>query len=285
MCTVAVLAASFKLEQNPKLFYFTCTSRSVGGPICCSRHFPFVQFVTRFFIMALPSMKISAETLAAWAEGDDKIHLMIDYVQLDLAVSNAMINQVGIDPEAHASDIAYISDEEWLEMIADLTVEGEKTPLVQRSRLRQLIVACRAAAHASDTGGEGPGDDQAEAKSNLGDDGKSQVSITPGGNEKKGAGEEAKNSGTVTPDIIAVDKTQFGTTTLPPRTRQEVAVVEDLCTVKLSEVALQGTEARVALIATEKMREGKKRYRTMEGADPEPEEAPTREQASAFLAI
>ena len=61
-------------------------------------------------------------------------------------------------------------------------------------------------------------------------------------------------------------------------------MVDDLCMAQLSEVTIQGTQTRVALIAAEKVREGNRRHGAMEGADPEPEEAPTREQASAFLA-
>ena len=63
-----------------------------------------------------------------------------------------------------------------------------------------------------------------------------------------------------TPTLADKAAPSIPTMAQPPKTRTEVAVVGDLCTVKLSEVALQGTETKVALIAADKMREGKKRY-------------------------
>ena len=48
---------------------------------------------------------------------------------------------------------------------------------------------------------------------------------------------------------------------------------------------MQGSEVAVPLITLARMKEGKRRYREREGADPENIEAPTRAQATAFLAI
>ena len=65
---------------------------------------------------------------------------------------------------------------------------------------------------------------------------------------------------------------------------QEVAG-DDLTAVKISEVALQGVETKVSLIEIKYMRAGRQTYKEREGADPEKGEAPTREQASAFIVI
>ena len=62
-------------------------------------------------------------------------------------------------------------------------------------------------------------------------------------------------------------------------------VLDDLNTASLGGTVLQGSITKVKLIYLAKMREGRQRYREREGADPEKEEAPTREQASAFLAL
>ena len=60
---------------------------------------------------------------------------------------------------------------------------------------------------------------------------------------------------------------------------------DDLNTVKLGNVAIQGSESKVTLITVADMRAGKENYKTREGAYPTKMEMPTREQASAFLAL
>ena len=78
---------------------------------------------------------------------------------------------------------------------------------------------------------------------------------------------------------------RFGPSMNISNVTQQIVVGDDLTAVKISEVALQGVETKVSLIEIKFMRAGRQNYRNREGADPEKEEAPTREQASAFIAI
>ena len=120
-------------------------------------------------------------------------------------------------------------------MVSELQVEGGRASMVQRSRLRQLLVACRRFAHAQN---ENEGDDLGKAPSEQaviescdGDDGKSQVSVATGAERTGGDGD-------TTPEITDHTGNHIpGTTIPPPRAGQDVAVVDDLCTVNLAEVA------------------------------------------------
>ena len=225
------------------------------------------------FIMAIPAMKIPYQTLREWEESGGTLNLIMDFVGIDLNVSNSLIGATGLDPEGHAADVAFFPDDEWQEMISTLTVDDNPILPIQKSRLRQLLSACR---QLSLLGSDPP------PAAPLLEDSKQDV---PEDGVSEAAGTAKVEKQPVTPTLAEKAAPSIPTLEQPPKIRTEVAVVDDLCTVKLSEVALQGTETKVALIAADKMREGKKRYKLHEGADPEPEEAPTREQASAFLAI
>ena len=62
-------------------------------------------------------------------------------------------------------------------------------------------------------------------------------------------------------------------------------IEDDINTVAFNETVRQGSSTKVRMVSLEKMREGKARYKQCEGAYPRKEEMPTREQASAFLAL
>ena len=62
-------------------------------------------------------------------------------------------------------------------------------------------------------------------------------------------------------------------------------IEDDINTVAFNETVRQGSSTKVRMISLAKMREGKARYKAVEGAFPRKDEMPTREQASAFLAL
>ena len=69
------------------------------------------------------------------------------------------------------------------------------------------------------------------------------------------------------------------------RALQTVTVLDDLTTVKLSEVVLHGCDIKVPMVDLQLMRDAKNRFKQKEGDKPLKEESPAREQATGFLAL
>ena len=62
-------------------------------------------------------------------------------------------------------------------------------------------------------------------------------------------------------------------------------VLDDLTTVKLSEVVLQGCDIKAPMIDLHLMRDAKNRFKQKDGDKPFKEESPAREQATGVLAL
>ena len=268
-------------------------------------------------------MKVPNDILQSWEVSGNLVGPITEYVKLSEDVANLIYEAVGISKEATAGDIAYISEAEWNDMVAALSFEGAPLPLLARSRVRQLYGACRAAAlvqaDATFAHGDEEGEETAPEEATT-----TAVAPPPAlalANEPTGPGQATEADTTAAPPTPTVagqplvrpqtdgqrvekddgdgdsDSSEppvvpLSTATKLKKTKktgslvvQEVAVVDSLGTVKLDQVALQGSEAKVKLVSLERMREGRRRYRKREGSYPTKVESPTREQVSAFLAI
>ena len=113
------------------------------GGIWCS-----LWFVLEVGIMAVitATMNVPNETLDNWEANESKLHLIITYVGLDEATTEAVVAATGLDPEGYISDLAYIADSDWEEMMAGLTINDEPPTMLAKSKIRQLLAASRALA-------------------------------------------------------------------------------------------------------------------------------------------
>ena len=245
--------------------------------------------------------KVAEETLQEWEDQGNGITLVTRYLGLNESVIHAVLEELGLSEDDHVASIAYILDAEWEELLTTLTVDGGPLKVGVKAKLRRLLAISRTVCTQPVAEGEGQGEaEEVEHDARL------PQSDPPGG--QTGVTEDKTiitvseqpddappkpttmrpSPATPTLEEIANKKSKIQPTTstgYDTRGLQTVTVLDDLTTVKLSEVVLQGCDIKVPLIDLQLMRDAKNRFKQKEGDKPLKEESPTREQATGFLAL
>ena len=235
----------------------------------------FSSFAT-YFIMAVVIAKTPEETLREWEAQGNTITLITRYLGLGENIIHAVLEELGLSTDDHVASIAYVLDAEWEELLGTLAVGGGPLKVGVKAKLRRLLAISRMICSQPLVEEEGPVDaDAGEQAARL------PQSDPPEGQMKEledntiitddaqGDGAPPKPTSLkpspVTPTLedITSKKSKIlpsTSTGYDTRALQTVTVLDDLTTVKLSEVVLQGCDIKVPMIDLQLMRDGKNRF-------------------------
>ena len=88
------------------------------------------------------------EKIAEWIDAGANINIVFAYMQVPDALITTVCEAGGFDPEEDVSILAYTLDSEWEELLSNLTFNDAKLTLGLKSKLRQVLLACRKVAQA-----------------------------------------------------------------------------------------------------------------------------------------
>ena len=100
-------------------------------------------------IMAFRS-HVTMEKIAEWVEANANVNVVFTYMQVPDALITSVCEAGGFDPEEDVSILAYTLDSEWEDLLSGLTFNDAKLALGLKSKLRQVLLACRKVAQATE---------------------------------------------------------------------------------------------------------------------------------------
>ena len=241
-------------------------------------------------------IKVPEDIVQSWEVQGNLVGVIADYIGVPPNVFEALAEPTGISRDSTASDVAFIEVDEWLALVSSLQVDGGPVGLLGKSKLRQFFSACRVAAFVpepvppeADAPEPQPAQPAEGPQLALADtEGAAASALTPPLASEAAAAEEKKEPPKVDKTKVTIEASDGDSSSSDEAAKKkkkskknkaksivhEMQVMDSLATVKLCEVALQGSEAKVKLIAIAKMKEGKKTYKNKEGDHPEKAEAP-----------
>ena len=68
---------------------------------------------------------------------------LLDHLGLQQDLIEALVNYGDFDIEESAEAVAFVSDEEWEDLIANVTIHDVKLKIGQKSKVRRLLIGAR----------------------------------------------------------------------------------------------------------------------------------------------
>ena len=87
--------------------------------------------------------KVSSEIILEWDLQGNSITQAVMYLGLPDAVIAAALEELGLVVDDHMGSVAFITDDEWEEMVNSLVVEGAPAKVGHKAKLRRLLAICR----------------------------------------------------------------------------------------------------------------------------------------------